>query len=109
MGQNETGHGGRPQHSLNCVKWFPKGAQPPSTKKVDHVCCGQMAGRIKMQLGTEVGLSPRHTVLDGDPAPSSSPKGHTPNFPPMHVVAKRLDRSRCHLVGRQASALATLC
>jgi len=35
--------------------------------------CGQTVGRIKMKLGTEVGLIPRHIVLDGDAAP---PKGH---------------------------------
>ena len=29
--------------------------------------CGQMAGWIKMPLGTEVGLGPGHNVLDGDP------------------------------------------
>jgi len=34
-----------------------------------HVCCGQMAGLIKMALGTEVGLGPGDIVLDGDPAP----------------------------------------
>jgi len=28
-----------------------------------------MAGWIKMPLGTEVGLGPGHSVLDGDPAP----------------------------------------
>jgi len=31
-----------------------------------------MVGWIKMPLGTEIGLSPGHIVLDGDPAP---PKG----------------------------------
>jgi len=31
--------------------------------------CGQMAGWIKMPLGTEVGLGPGHIVLDEDPAP----------------------------------------
>jgi len=40
-----------------------------------HVCCGQMAGWIKMPLGTEVGLGPGYVVLDGDPAP---PKGAQP-------------------------------
>jgi len=36
-----------------------------------------------MQLGTKVGLSPGHTVLDEDPAPRP-PKGHAPpNFRPM--------------------------
>jgi len=28
-----------------------------------------MVGRIKMKLGTQIGLGPRHTVLDGDLAP----------------------------------------
>jgi len=39
-----------------------------------HVCCGQMAGWIKMPLGMEVGLGPCHIVLDGDPLP----QGHIP-------------------------------
>ena len=34
-----------------------------------HICCGQMAGWIKMPLGMEVGLGPGDFVLDGDPAP----------------------------------------
>ena len=40
-----------------------------------------------MALGTEVGLSPGHIVLDGDTAPI--PKGgRAPNFRPMSIVAK---------------------
>jgi len=38
---------------------------------------GIMAGWLKMKLGMEVGLSPSHIVLDGDPAP---PKGAQPQF-----------------------------
>jgi len=34
-----------------------------------------MAGRIKMPLGTEVGLGPCNFVLDGDPAPPVEKKG----------------------------------
>jgi len=34
---------------------------------VTLVYCGQMVGRIKMKLGTQVGLGPGHIVLDGDP------------------------------------------
>jgi len=34
-----------------------------------HICCGQMAGWIKIPLGREEGLSPSDIVLDGDPAP----------------------------------------
>ena len=38
----------------------PKGAQP--LPNFAHVYCGQMAGWIKMPLGTEVGLNPGDTV-----------------------------------------------
>jgi len=47
----------------------PKGAEPPQF--LAHVCCGQLAGWIKMPLGTEIGLSPADFVLDGDPGSSS--------------------------------------
>ena len=45
---------------------------PPPTKGQspqfsDHICCGQMAGWIKMPLGMEVGLGPGDFVLAGDP------------------------------------------
>jgi len=41
-----------------------------------------------------------HCVTWGPSSPTKN-KGHsTTNFRPMSVVAKRLDRSRCHLVGR---------
>jgi len=40
-----------------------KGSKPPP-KFSDHVYCGQTAGRIKMPLGTEVGLGLRKW-LDG--------------------------------------------
>ena len=36
---------------------------------VTLVYCGQTVGRIKMKLGTQVGFSPSHIVLGGDPAP----------------------------------------
>jgi len=49
-------------------------------------------------VGMEAGLVPGHIVLDGEPA---LPRRSTaPNFQPVSVVAKRLDWSRCHLVGR---------
>jgi len=66
---------------------------------VTFVHCGQTVGRIKMKLGTQVGLGPSHIVLDGDPAPPP-PKGHSPlpNFRPISIAAKRLHGSRCHLV-----------
>jgi len=47
----------------------PKGHTPDTSPNfLVHVCCGQMAGWIKMPLGTGVGLGPGHIVLDGDPA-----------------------------------------
>jgi len=65
-----------------------------------HVYRGQTSGWIKMPLGTEIGLGPGHIMLDGDPA--LPPKGaqQSPTFRPMSTVVKRLDGSRCHLVGR---------
>ena len=46
----------------------------------------------------EVGLGPCHIVLDGDPAPSNG--AQSLQFWLMSVVAKRLDRLRCHLIKR---------
>jgi len=66
---------------------------------VTLVYCGQTVGWIKVKLGMQVGLSPGHIMLDGDPAPLPQ-RGTAPNFLPISVVAKWLDGSRCHLVGR---------
>ena len=67
---------------------------------VTFVHRGQTVGRIKMKLGTQVGLGHGHIVLDGDPAPRPL-KGHSPpNFRPISVAAKWLHGSRCHLVWR---------
>ena len=66
--------------------------------------CGQTVGRIKIKLGTEVGLGPGHTMLDGDPAPPTERGTATPTFEiyghrfclrpyntrSMSIVAKRL-------------------
>jgi len=45
-----------------------------------HVHCGQMAGWIKMPLGTKVVLGPGNIVLDMDPAPTSTGHSHLPQF-----------------------------
>jgi len=42
---------------------------------VTLVYCGQTAGWIKMPLGTEVGVSPVHIVLDWDPSPPCTERG----------------------------------
>jgi len=56
-----------------------KGHSPPPQFSA-HICCGQMAGRIKMSRGRKVhGLDPGDIVVDGDTAPL--PKmGHSPQF-----------------------------
>ena len=52
------------------------------------VHCGQTVGRIKMKLGTEVGLGPGHIVLDGDLTPLPQ-RGTAPNeHVSMHNVCK---------------------
>jgi len=49
-----------------------------SVMSVTLVYGGQRVGLIKMKLGTQLGLSPRHTVLDGDPAVSSQRSMQSP-------------------------------
>ena len=79
----------------------------PVCLSVTMVYCGQTVQWINMKLGMEADLGPGHIVLDGDP--SFSPKGHcTPILWPMSTVAKRLDGSRYHLVGKQTLAQGTL-
>ena len=51
---------------------------PLSCLPVMLVYCGQTVGWIKIKLGMEVGISPCHIVLDGDPAPQK--KGQSPQF-----------------------------
>jgi len=74
-----------------------------------HICCGKMAGWIRMPLGTEVGLGPGDFVLDVDPAPFPKKGAEPPNSRHMSIVAKHLDGSRWHLAWSWASAQATLC
>jgi len=73
----------------------PKGYSP---QFLAHICCGQMAGWIKMPLGIEVGLGQSDFVLDADPAPPPQKGGRCPNFWPISIMAKLLDASTCHLV-----------
>jgi len=102
--QDETWQAGRSRPWPHCVRWGPsplsKRGCSPTPRFSAHVYCGQTAGWIKMALGMEVGLSPGHIVLDGDPAPLPK-RGQSPfNFRPIFIVAKRLDASRCHLLWR---------
>jgi len=71
MDQDEPWHGGRSRPRPHCARWgqlpLPKRGRSPQFSA--HICCGQMAGWIKMPLGTEVGFSP------SDSPSSPSPKG----------------------------------
>ena len=57
-----------------------------SVLSVTLVYCGQTVGRIKMKLGTVVGLGPGHTALDGDPAPPRKGK-QQPHFRNLRAQA----------------------
>ena len=77
-----------------------------SVLDITLVYCGQMVGWIKIKLGVEVD----HIVLLADPAPPHPQRGTAHlHSAQISVVSKWLHGSRCHLVWRQASALATLC
>ena len=80
MDQHDTsdGNGMGPGHIvLNGDTAPPKkgggggGAVPPPQFST-HVYCGKKAERIKMPLGTEVGLGSVDFVLDGDPTPKKA-------------------------------------
>ena len=80
MDQDETWHAGRSRPWPHCVRWGPSspsphGAQPQFSA---HICCGQVAGWIKMPLGMEVGLGSGDFVLNEDPAPPPQKGGRVP-------------------------------
>jgi len=56
---------------------------------VTFVHCGQTVERIKMKLGTQVGLGPGHIVLDGDPAPPSQ-RGTAPTQFSAHICCGQM-------------------
>jgi len=70
MDQDATRHGARPRPRRLCLDGDPallpkKGAEPhPKFSAI--VYCAKTAGRIKMVLGMEIGLSPVDFVLDGE-------------------------------------------
>ena len=77
MDQDETWQGDRPRPWPHCVRRGPSSPSPKghSPLQFSAKACCETARWIKMPLGTEVGLGPGHTVLDGDPAPQ--PNGGT--------------------------------
>jgi len=55
---------------------------------VTFVHSGQTVRRIKMKLGTQVGLCPGHIVLDGDPA--TLPNGTQPPQFSAHICCGQM-------------------
>ena len=101
MDQDATWRGGTSRPRPHCARWSPV-LPPPKVHSPQfsaHICCGQMAGWIKMPLVREVCLCPSDIVLDGDPAPLSE-RRRSPQFSAVSIVARLLDGSRCHLVWR---------
>ena len=108
LDQDATWYGGRHLPRTHCVRWGPSSPIKMAQSQIFGPCLSWPNGwmdrpngwmdQYATWCGTEVGLVPGHTVLDGDPphkwaqAPS--------NLRPMSVVAKRMDGSRCHLVWR---------
>ena len=83
--QDETWYAGRPRPWPHCVRWGPSSPSPKGRRSpqfLAHICCGQMAARITMSLGMEVGLGPGDFLLDKDPAPFPKQGAELPKFPP---------------------------
>jgi len=118
--QDETWHAGRPWPRPHCVGWGSssprKGAQQPPTFEIygrwlylRPKACVRII-RVPCLLWPNGWMDQDETLYGGRPGhqpncvkwgPSSPPpKGHTHNFWPMSVVAKQLNRSRGHLIGR---------
>ena len=103
--QDATWQEGRPQPRRLCIRWGTSplpttGVEPPPQFSA-HIYCDQMAGWIKMPLGTMVGFDPSAIVLDGDPAPPLPKRDRALSFRPMSIVTERLHGSRwaqLHLV-----------
>ena len=86
MDKDETWHGGGPRPGHIVLDGDPappsqRGTAPPQFSA--NVCCGHMAGWIKMPLGMEVNLGPGDVVLDGVAAPPK--RGTAPQFQ-VHVL-----------------------
>jgi len=99
-------HGDRPQPRRLCVRWGPspspqKGAKPPSPIFSPFLL---WPNSLMHQDATWYGCRPQPSGLyvRWRPSTASPQRGWSPlpNFRPMLIVAKWLDRSRCHLARR---------
>jgi len=86
--RDETWQAGRPRFWPYCVKWGPSSPPPKgggAPQFSAHICCGQMAGLIKMLLGMEKRLGPGNFVLDRDPTPPPKKGAEPPPQFSAHV------------------------
>ena len=95
MDHDSPWYGDRPQPRLHYVRWGPS-FSPRQWHSYSHYFsahadCGQKARWIKMPLGTEVGLGPCRTAVDGDPASLTERDTTDPSFRSTSIVAKWLD------------------
>ena len=85
----------------------------PVCLSVTLVYCGQKVSWIKLPLGTEVGIGPGHTVLDGDPFHSTERGTAAPFFQRLqtHASLRRINRGPCLLWpnGRPSQQLLSSC
>jgi len=80
----------------SCSMWTelpPEKGHIHPTQFLAHVYCGQMAGWMKMPLGTEVELGPGHIVLDGIPLPAKEAQQPPPLFS-AHIYCSHGRRSQ---------------
>jgi len=77
MDQHATWHGDRSRPRPHCARWRSSCPSPKVHSQFSaHICCGQMAGWMKMSLGRS--QPKRHCVRWGPSSPP--PKGAEPQF-----------------------------
>jgi len=76
----------RPGHIVLDVEPTPPPPKGHSHPFSAYICCGQMAGWIKMICGMEADLGPGDFVLYRDPAAPPQKGGRAPNFRPISTV-----------------------
>jgi len=110
MDQDATWYGGRPRPTRYCVRCgpsYPQKKGTPTNPILAHVYCGQLAGRMKTPLGTEVDPGPGHTVLDGVPAPAKGAQ-QPPLFDPCVLCPRSPISATAELLLIFAAAIISL-
>jgi len=105
----------RPRPWPHCVRWgssspTERGTATPTFEIYGRMLCLRPYNPRSMSIIANGWMDQDETWHGGRPRPSPNcvkwgpsfppQRGTAPNFRPMPIVAKRLDGSRCHLVGR---------